>query len=502
MKLGYNKTFDKSVISSFIAYEQYTKEEEYFSANGNDLIAEDLPYLYTSLNPIKLNNGSGDSRARINYFGKFNYAYDDKYLLDITARYDGSAEFKEGSKYGFFPGASIGWRISEEKFFKKGLLNELKIRASWALLGNDNLNNLRFPYIGNYNISRADQNYTFGETPTIVRGLTPGTVPNPDTTWETSDKKNIGIDFKLRRGLLEGSIDAFYEKRSDILAKRNASVPVYTGLRLPLENIGIADNRGIELQLNHRNKIVKDLSYSVNGQFSYARSKIIFIDEALDIPEWQRATGSPIDKLLVYQAEGIYKTEAEVLNSAHINGAQPGDIKIKDINNDNIIDDRDQVLIDQSPTPRIMYGLNLGLDWKGFALNVLFQGQAQAKTIYRPRDVNMAFAYYKDRWNERDNPDAQYPAAFNVDSYNYKYRSTVWVKDNSFLRVKNVELSYSLDKNKLKKLGIDAFRIFLAGNNLFFIYDKVKFVDPESKSEEGWFYPQQRLISSGISVSF
>jgi hypothetical protein len=318
--------------------------------------------------------------------------------------------------------------------------------------------------------------------------------------------------------LLEGSIDAFYEKRSDILAKRNASVPVYTGLRLPLENIGIADNRGIELQLNHRNKIVKDLSYSVNGQFSYARSKIIFIDEALDIPEWQRATGSPIDKLLVYQAEGIYNSQLEidatkviidtegnpktVFVSPHINGAQPGDIKIKDVNNDNVIDDRDQILIDQSPTPRIMYGLNLGLDWKGFALSVLFQGQAQAKTIYRPRDVNMAFAYYKDRWNERDNPDAQYPAAFNVDSYNYKNRSTVWVKDNSFLRVKNVELSYSFDKNKLKKLGIDAFRIFLAGNNLFFIYDKVKFVDPESKSEEGWFYPQQRLISSGISLSF
>lgn len=502
LKLGYNKTFGKNAINSFMAYEQYTKYEEYFAAKATNLITEDLPYLDSSLNPIKLNSGSADQRARINYFAKFNYAYDDKYLLDLTARYDGSAEFKEGSKYGFFPGASIGWRISEEKFFNKGLLNELKIRASWALLGNDNLGDLRFPYIGNYNISKADQNYVFGETPSTIRGLTPGTVPNLNTTWETSDKKNIGIDFKLRNGLLEGSIDAFYEKRSDILAKRNASVPVYTGLRLSLENIGIADNRGIELQLNHRNKIVKDLSYSVNGQFSYSRSKIIFIDEALDIPEWQRATGSPIDKLLVYQAEGIYKTEAEVLNSGHYIGAKPGDIKIKDVNGDGKIDDRDQVLIDQSPTPRIMYGINLGLEWKGFALNVLLQGQAQAKTVYRPRDVNMAFAYYKDRWNVKDNPDAQYPAAFNVDSYNFTSNSTVWVKDNSFLRLKNVELSYSLDKNTLKMMGIDGFRLFFTGNNLFFIYDKIKFVDPESRSQEGWYYPQQRLISSGVSVSF
>lgn len=417
--------------------------------------------------------------------------------MDITLRYDGSANFPEDNRYGFFPAASMGWRISEENFFKKGLLTELKLRGSWGLLGNDRVDN--FQFLQFYDLSNS---YIFGEEPSRTQGLTPGKVPNPNITWETAEKINVGVDFKLKRGLLEGSIDAFYENRSDILAPRNASVPLYTGITLPDENIGKVSNQGFEIQLNHRNKI-KNVSYSLGGQFSYAKSKIIFIDEAANIPEWQRRTGSPVDYLLVYQADGIYQNQEEIDNSAHFSSARPGDVKFVDKSGDGIINEDDKILLENSPTPKIVYGITMGLDWNGISLNVLFQGQAQAQTIYRPYDLNQQSAYYEGRWiSNRLTPNAEYPAAFDTGSNSYREVSTVWVKDNSFLRLKNVELSYSLNKQVLKSIGCDSFKLFIAGNNLAFIYDNVKINDPESKSETGWFYPQQKLISTGLSLTF
>ena len=497
VKLGYTKTFDKHAINSFIAYEQYEQEGEYIAASRDGLVSETIPFLFSGSDENIRNDGKGYQNARRNYFGKFNYAFDDKYLLDITLRYDGSANFPKEERYGFFPAASLGWRISEEDFFKKGLLTELKLRGSFGLLGNDRVDN--FQYLQFYNLTNS---YIFGEDPSREQGLTPGKVPNPNITWETSQKINLGVDFKFKRSLLDGSIDVFYEKRSDILAPRNASVPVYTGITLPDENIGKVSNQGIELQLNHRNKIGQ-LGYSLGGQFSYAKSKIIFIDEASNIPEWQRRTGSPVDYLLVYQAAGIYQNQEEIDNSAHFSNARPGDVKFVDKSGDGIINEDDKILLENSPTPKIMYGITMGMEWEGIALNVLFQGQALAQTIYRPYDLNQQSAYYEGRWvSNRLTPNAQYPAAFDTGSNSYREVSTIWVKDNSFLRLKNVELSYSLKKNVLKSIGLDSFRLFIAGNNLFFIYDNVKINDPESKSETGWFYPQQKLISSGISLTF
>ena len=497
VKLGYTKTFDKHAINSFIAYEQYEQEGEYIAASRDGLVSESIPFLFSGSDENIRNDGKGYQNARRNYFGKFNYAFDDKYLLDITLRYDGSANFPKEERYGFFPAASLGWRISEEDFFKKGLLTELKLRGSFGLLGNDRVDN--FQYLQFYNLTNS---YIFGEDPSREQGLTPGKVPNPNITWETSQKINLGVDFKFKRSLLDGSIDVFYEKRSDILAPRNASVPVYTGITLPDENIGKVSNQGIELQLNHRNKIGQ-LGYSLGGQFSYAKSKIIFIDEASNIPEWQRRTGSPVDYLLVYQAAGIYQNQEEIDNSAHFSNARPGDVKFVDKSGDGIINEDDKILLENSPTPKIMYGITMGMEWEGIALNVLFQGQALAQTIYRPYDLNQQSAYYEGRWvSNRLTPNAQYPAAFDTGSNSYREVSTIWVKDNSFLRLKNIELSYSLKKDVLKSIGLDSFRLFIAGNNLFFIYDNVKINDPESKSETGWFYPQQKLISSGISLTF
>lgn len=501
LKLGYNKTFDKHIINSFIAYEEYSQNARYIFASRGGLISETLPYFDFALDLNVQNGGKGSQQARRNYFGKLNYTFDEKYLLDVTLRYDGSANFPKDKRYGFFPAVSAGWRISEEDFFNKDLLSELKLRGSWGLLGNDKIPN--FQYLDVYDLKPSN---IFGEDPARTLGLTPGRLPNPNITWETAQKMNIGLDFKLKRGLLDGSIDAFYEKRSDILAPRNASVPVYTGITLPDENIGIVSNQGLEVQLNHRNKIFDTVSYSVGGQFSYSKSKIIFIDESASVPDWQKRTGSPVDGLLVYNAKGIYQTQTEIDNSSHFADAKPGDVIFEDVSGDGIINQDDQVLLDKSPTPNIVYGITTGLEWKGIALNVLFQGQASAKTIYQPFSdsrLNIENDYYEGRWTSPNfTPNAIYPRAFDTQSSSYREVSTIWVKDNSFLRLKNVELSYTLPKNILKSMGLDNFRLFVAGNNLLIIYDSIKTNDPESNSKLGWYYPQQRLISSGVSLTF
>jgi TonB-linked SusC/RagA family outer membrane protein len=498
LKLGYNREFNKHKINSFIAFEQYKQEGEFLFASRQDLVSEDIPFLFSGSDENKENGGGGYQAARRNYFGKFNYSYDDKYLLDLTFRYDGSANFAKDKRFGFFPAALLGWRISQEDFFNTDLVKELKVRASWGILGNDRVAN--FQYFQLYNL--VENSYIFGENRVREIGLTPSTVPNPNITWETSEKYNFGVDFRLKNNILTGSLDLFYENRSDILAPRNASIPVYSGLELPDENIGRVTNQGMELKLNHRGKI-KNINYTLGGQFTYARSEIKFIDEAANVPDWQRRTGKPVDFLLVYQANGIYNNQEDIDNSVHFPDAKPGDVIFVDQNDDGVLNQEDQIILENSPTPRIVYGFNVGLEWNNLSLNVLLQGQAGAQTIYRPFDLNQQSYFYENRWrSERLTPNATYPAAYDLGSSSFQEVSTVWVKDNSFLRVKNVELSYALKDNLLQSIGLDSFRIFLTGHNLFLIYDNVGINDPESTSSTGWFYPQQRLLSTGISLTF
>ena len=498
IKLGYNREFDKHKINSFIAFEQYKQEGEFLFASRQDLVSEDIPFLFTGSDENKENGGGGYQAARRNYFSKFNYSYDDKYLLDLTFRYDGSANFAKDKRFGFFPAALLGWRISQEDFFNNDIIKELKIRASWGILGNDRVAN--FQYFQLYNL--VENSYIFGENRVREIGLTPSTVPNPNITWETSEKYNFGVDFRLKKNILTGSLDLFYENRSDILAPRNASIPVYSGLELPDENIGRVTNQGFELQLNHKGKI-KNINYTLGGQFSYAKSEIKFIDEPSNVPEWQKRTGKPVDSFLVYEADGIYNNQDQIDNSVHFPDAKPGDVRFVDQNDDGVLNENDKIIFGDSPTPKIFYGFNMGLEWSNLSLNVLFQGQAGAKTIYRPFDLNQQSFFYENRWrSERLTPNAAYPAAYDLGSSSFQEVSTVWVKDNSFLRVKNIELSYALKDNLLQSIGLDSFRIFVSGHNLFLIHDNVGINDPESDSSTGWSYPQQRLLSTGISLTF
>lgn len=497
-RLNYARSFGKHEISTFIAYEQNTVEGQYLSASRINLISDELPFLFTGSESNMNNDGRGWQSARVNYFGRFNYQYDQKYLLEFTVRHDGSQNFPVNSRFGTFPGISMGWRISEEPFWNAGLIDELKIRASWGILGNDRVAN--FQYLQLYNVVEGN---VFGENPYLSTGLTPNTTPNPNITWETARKTNVGFDISLKNGLLDITVDGFYEERSDILSTRNASVPIYSGIQLPDENIGRTKNRGIEFSALHRKRISTDFSYTINGQFTYTKNEIVFIDESPFVPNYQKLEGSPIDYLLVYQADGLFQNQEEIDAAPHFPDAKPGDVKFVDVNEDGQINNEDRVLLPEGPTPKLTFGFSMGANWKGLELNVFFQGQGGASTIYRPWDINQDSWYYENRWiSEEETPNAESPAAWDMSSNTIQSVSTIWVKENDFIRIKNVELAYTLPEAWTEKLLMSNLRFFVSGFNLGFLYDSVKLYDPESRSGTGWYYPQQRVVTAGLSATF
>lgn len=257
------------------------------------------------------------------------------------------------------------------------------------------------------------------------------------------------------------------------------------------------------MSLSHRKRLLRDIDYRVGGQITYAKNKIVFMDESPFIPAWQKVEGAPIDRLLVYKAQGIYQSQEEINESPHFPDAKPGDVKFADVNSDNKIDASDRIILHEGPTPRIVYGVNLGLSWRGIEVNAFFQGQAKASTVYRPWDVNQDSWYFDNRWiSATETPNAKSPAAWDMSSNTIQSVSTIWVKENDFLRFKNMEIAYSVPKPLLSKLHLTHLRISASAYNLGFLYDKVKLYDPESTSGTGWYYPQQRIVTAGLSLSF
>lgn len=287
-----------------------------------------------------------------------------------------------------------------------------------------------------------------------------------------------------------------------ILIARNQSVPDYTGLSLPDENLGRVLNKGIELDLGYKDKISEDFSYTLNGNFSIARNKVEFLDEAANTPNYQKRGGFPIDSYVVYNSDGLFQTQDQVDKNAHLPFTGPGDVKLLDTNGDGKIVEKDQVRKDYGITPEIIYGVNLGLTYKNFDLAVFFQGQADAYLNITPY-LNYDQDYFNGRW--RKEGDNKYPRVFrdlNSGSGPSNRTSTFWLKPADFIRLKNVSLSYTLPKNLMNKIHLKSTRIYLQASNLFSI-DKIKYFDPESSSSTGLEdYPLQRTVQLGLDINF
>ncbi len=516
-RLGYKRTFGAHKIDAFAAYEQ-------FKYNYNNVSASRTNYLSTAIMEIFAGSddpedwGTGGYAAvssRQNYFGRINYSYNDKYLAEFSLRYDGSMNFPKDKRWGLFPAFSGGWVISEESFFGsiKPIVNFLKLKGSWGMMGNDNVN--PFQFLSSYGfISRNDHpasGVLFGES--LQKGLLEKVTANPDITWETAKTTNIGVSAQFLDGKFNLDFDYFVSHRSDILRTRNASIPSYAGLLLPAENIGKVKNSGIEVIAGYKGSR-GDFNWNVTGNFTYAENEMVYIDEAASTPEWQRATGHPIDAMVLYDALGIYQTQEQIDNSVHIQGAKPGDLIYRDTNDDGNITYADAIRVNESATPKIVYGLTLNGSYKGIDLNVFFQGQAKAKILVQPT-MNMMTDFYTDRWSDsktdEQNASAKWPRAFIKETYGDDFNgraSTWWMRDASFLRLKSVELGYTLPETVMDKIGIEKARIFVNGTNLFTI-DKIKVFDPEisvnsvnAQANGLTAYPLQRMITAGVNLTF
>jgi TonB-linked SusC/RagA family outer membrane protein len=503
IKLNYSRHFGLNNISAFVAYEQSTDNDASFSASRLNFLSTDLPELSQGGSaPTDFgNSGSSTETSRQNIFGRINYDYAEKYLVEFQLRHDGSSIFGPGHRFGTFPGVSVGWRISQESWLKSAtFIDNLKLRLSYGKLGNDKVG--AYQYLDNFSYSTGV--FTTGNSQNAT-GINYNLLANPNITWEVSNKYNIGLDGTIFKNITF-ELNLFKEKRSNILAQRSSSIPGVTGIstsQIPDENIGSVQNQGFDASVNYEKRF-SDWSFNVGGNITYAKNKVLYLDEAPNTISYQKYTGLPIGSQLLYQAIGIYKTQAQIDATPHIPNTIPGDLIYKDVNGDGQITASDEVRTNKSNVPEIVYGITAGAAYKNFDLSILFSGQADAVQYLLPDAGtvgNFPSSWADNRWSP-SNPNGTYPRADDRAGVAFgNYRSTFWLRNTSFLRLKNLQLGYTFPHATISKLGINGLRIYASGFNLL-TFTSLKDYDPEGNNETGYFYPQQKIYNIGVNVTF
>lgn len=512
-KIKYNKAFGDHLVEAFAAVEQAEGEYRELTAYRRDFISPAIEELFAGSGENMLADGTRREWGRQNLFGRINYNYQEKYLFETNLRYDGSYAFPKDKRWGFFPGVSVGWRLSEEGFLSgSNFLDDLKLRGSYGQMGNDQIS--AFQYLSMYNLSPIGTHFGGGTQGILLTGV----APNEHITWEVAENSNIGIDASLWNGGLGFTFEVFKQRRSNILTARSTEVPIYTGLVLPDENIGIIENKGLEISLSHRNNPSADgISYAISGNLGYAKNKILDISEPQDMPDYQKAEGSMIGAQLLYEALGIFRTQEEVDSNPVMPGTKVGDLQYRDINNDGTINAADRVRQDRGAIPELTFGLNATLSYKNFSLFANFAGQAKAWTYFH-KHARTTQNSLQDLLLNRYVPgsmDSKYPILPQEDGAGEGevsgMPSTFWLQDASFLRLKTLQVDYSLPEAFLSKFGLSSLMLFVNGSNLFTLSD-IEWFDPEgtpqSSSYDGFsystgsFYPQTKVYNIGINVAF
>lgn len=505
-KIVYENDFGLHHLNAFVAYEQNEIKADTFWVQRKGYESAAIDQLFAGSNDAdnSSNNGWSESFARQNYFGRVAYDYQGKYLAQFNFRYDGSSKFPEGNRFGFFPGVSLGWRLADESFMAGNtVVNDLKLRASWGQLGNDRI--LAYQYVNAYYYGSTGSGYVFDGTDVTV--LNPGVAANPNITWETKTTTNVGIDAAFFNAKLSFTGDVFWESRKDILWPRSVTVPDYTGIDLPDENLAETKNRGVELQLNYQSEI-GDFRYNIGGNFTYVHSEIVYMDEGDVYPEtYQKQEGHIIGSQLAYVYQGIFRTQEDIDNHLGMDGAAGniGDPYYKDVNGDGEITAADRIRIDKSNIPQMQFGLNLGAAYKGFDFSATFQGQAKVTQYLRytfNSGTNAMSYFLKNAYSEALNPNGKYPY-FNTHNTS-AYLSTLWLRNTAFVRLKNIELGYTLPDALTSRVGLERVRFYVNGYNLL-TFDGLKkdgLPDPESVDVEGWQFPTTKSINMGLNVTF
>lgn len=512
--LTFDRTFGDHTINLLAGVNRETIRNDNFSAFRRYFISTNIDYLFAGGDAEKNNSGGAWERARLNYFGRVGYNYQSKYIAEFLWRYDGSYMFPERSRYGFFPGIMAGWMISQENFWKDAVpfVNYLKLRGSYGQMGNDQIyydhdNNgeqtlQEYQYFSTYGFGT----YVIGNN--LVKTLYESRVPNMFVTWEVANNYNIGLDGQLMDGMFSFTVEWFKNRRESILWRRNASIPQSTGMTLPAENIGIVENAGWDFSAGYTDQIgALNLDVSLNG--GYAKNEIIFWDEAPGAPEWQHSTGRTINSGLYYIYDGVFRDEADIaantLDYSDVtNSLRPGDMKFVDYDGNGKIDPDDRVRRDKNTIPTFQGGLNIGMQYKGFDLTILFQGatggELRVGTDESGAIGNYLLHFYENRWRV-DAPSSEHPRITDRSDQYYSSGNTYWMRSTDYIRLKNLELGYTFPAQWMQPAGISNLRIYLSGFNLF-TWSKIGVYDPESLNSTGQYYPQARLINTGIAVTF
>ena len=515
--LSYDKKIGANHNLSFLAgVTKETFKGDFFLASRRNFISPAVDQLFAGGSLQQNTDGSAYERARLGYYGRAQYNYKEKYLAEFIWRYDGSYIFPENSRFGFFPGLLLGWNISKEDFFKVSFVNNLKLRASYGEMGNDQIF-----FDRNRDGAQELQEYAylptygFGAYPinsVVATTLFETRLANPDFTWEVARNYNIGLDATLFNNRLDVTLEYFMNKRDQILIQKSGSTPGSTGLTLPPVNAGRVNNSGFEFSLAYNAKVGRDLQLKAGVNGGYAKNKVEFLDEIPGAPGYQLQEGKPIGAFLVYKSDGVFRDQAEIdKNTVDYSGVTgkllPGDMKFEDYNNDGKIDADDQVRLETNTVPTFNYGITFDLRYKSFDLSVLFQGAAGAAIRIQTEsgDIGNFLKYSHDnRWSI-DNPSSVHPRlASRGDTYytggNFG-SNTYFLFSKNYMRLKNIELGYNLPADLLTKMKINNLRFFVNGLNVFTIA-KNKIYDPEATAQSGVYYPQARVINGGLTLTF
>jgi TonB-linked SusC/RagA family outer membrane protein len=472
---------------------------------GNDLIELNAGSQNASV------NGTSSEASLMSYFGRVNYDINRKYLFEANFRYDGSSKFAEGNKWGLFPSFAVGWRLVEEDFFQNvAWLSDLKIRASWGQLGNERVPSYR--YLNTVNLG---QDYSFGDN--VQSGAAVTQASDPNVTWETTTTANLGIESGFFRNKLEVDVDLFHKRTSDIL--RPVDIPSQVGnLGGPLRNIGTVDNRGIEVGLLHRNNI-GDFSYQLSGSITWIKNEVVDLNEQEIIWQGFRGSGSyiikegyPIDSSYLLDAIGFFDSQAEIDNHAfQSEDTKPGYIKFRDVNGDGVINQDDRV-IGPSLIPDYTYAFNIDLNYKAFQLTANFNGVQNV--VSYPFHIGVVPFWFgtavtKDWVNNSWTPETKDSATLPImttyeGAVDTNFRNTnFWLKDSSYLRLKNLQITYSIPNSVTNLLGIQSARVYVNGQNLL-TFSPLDDFDPERNLDQSNYYeyPSVKTYTAGIQIDF
>lgn len=497
--LSWNRTFkDKHDVSAMVVFTM----RNYLTGNAKDLQAS-LP------------------ARNMNTAGRLTYGYDSRYFLEANFGYNGSERFAKKERFGFFPSAGLGWMVSNENFYSETMekiMPKLKLKATYGLVGNDAIGSEseRFFYLSNVNMRDDGKGYSFGTYGNVgpsggsISGISVSRYSNDQITWEIAKKLDIGFELNLF-DKLEIQADYFHENRSNILMER-ASIPSSMGLQAAVKaNVGEASGSGFDFSADYNHIINKDFWVTGRANFTFARSKYIFNEEPdYSATPWKSKIGYSLSQQWGFVAERLFIDEEEIRNSPKQFGEyKAGDIKYKDINGDGKISDLDQVPIGFPTDPEIIYGFGISLGYKGFDFSTFFQGSARSSFWIDPGATSpfvnqqsaLLKAYADDHWSENNrNVHALWPRLSEGSMENNTKMSTWFMQDGSFLRLKSLELGYSLPRKILKKALIGDLRVYVSGTNLL-TFSNFKLWDVEMGGN-GLGYPIQKVYNIGIQLNF